>query len=86
MRSADIGEFQDDLLVGAKAIAEALNWKNARGAWHTRRVYHLAGEGKLPFHKVPGLGLVCRKTTLDSYFRSLDERFLRSLEPDSFNK
>lgn len=77
MTSGDVG---DDLLVGAKAIAEALNWKNAKGMWNTRRVYHLAGNGKFPFHKVPGLGLVCRKTTLDSYFRSLDERFLRSTD------
>jgi hypothetical protein len=74
------GNFQDDLLVGAKAIAEALNWKNAKGTWNTRRVYHLAGNGKFPFHKVPGLGLVCRKTTLDSYIRLLDEQFLRSLD------
>ena len=79
------GEFRDDLLVGAKAIAEALNWKNAKGVWNTRRVYHLAGNGKLPFHKVPGLGLVCRKTTLDSYFRLLDEKFLRSLDTDLSN-
>lgn len=69
-----------DLLIGAEAIAKALNWKTTTGGWNRRRVYHLAEKGKWPFHKVPGLGIVCRKTTLDSYFQSLDERFFRALD------
>lgn len=69
-----------DLLIGAEAIAKALNWKTTTGGWNRRRVYHLAEKGKWPFHKVPGLGIVCRKTTLDSYFQTLDERFFRALD------
>ncbi len=83
LHSGDTDGLGTDLLVGAEAIAKALNWKTTSGSWNTRRVYHLAEKGHLPFHKVPGLGLVCRKTTLDSFFRSLDERFLRSLDGHS---
>lgn len=72
-----------DLLIGAEAIAKALNWKTVSGKWNKRRVYHLAETSKMPIHKVPGLGLVCRKTTIDSYFRSLDEKFLRALDEAS---
>ena len=72
-----------DLLIGAEAIAKALNWKTAKGKWNKRRVYHLAETSKMPIHKVPGLGLVCRKTTLDSYFRALDEKFMRALDAES---
>jgi hypothetical protein len=81
-RDAELGA---DLLIGAEAIAKALNWKTTAGRWNRRRVYHLASQGRWPFHRVPGLGLICRKTTLDSYFKSLDERFLRSLDADSSN-
>ncbi len=76
-------ELFGDLLIGAEAIAKALNWRTTSGRWNRRRVYHLAEKGKWPFHKVPGLGLVCRKTTLESYFRTLDERFFRALDGDS---
>lgn len=72
-----------DLLVGAEAIAKALNWKTTNGRWNRRRVYHLAGKGELPFHKVPGLGLVCRKTALASYFNALDAKCLEGIEGDS---
>jgi len=75
--------LSSDLLIGAEAIAKALNWKTASGKWHKRRVYHLAETSKMPIHKVPGLGLVCRKTTLDSYFRALDEKFLSAMDAES---
>jgi hypothetical protein len=77
------GNLSDDLLVGAEAIAKALNWKTTNGRWNRRRVYHLAGKGELPFHKVPGLGVVCRKTALASYFNALDAKCLGSVQGDS---
>ncbi len=76
-------QLSGDLLIGAEAIAKALNWKMPSGRWNKRRVYHLAEIGEMPIHKVPGLGLVCRKTTLDSYFRALDAKVMRTLDGET---
>ena len=57
----------DDLLTGARAIAEYLGWPE-------RRVYHVAektakeGTGA-PIRNVPGAGLCALKSRLDAYFR-----------------
>lgn len=59
----------DDLLEGADAIAAFLGWK-------PRRVYHVAEKGCLPIHKVVGLGLVARKSTLRAAFEQLDAPYL----------
>jgi hypothetical protein len=73
-RDADAARLGDDLLIGADAIARELGWKTADGKWHRRRVYHVAEHGKLPIHKVDGLGLCARKSALRSFFMGLDRR------------
>ena len=67
-------ELADDLLLGAVAIAKELNWRDARGQWNVRRVYNLYARGSLPIHRVPGLGICARRSSLRKFFSALDER------------
>lgn len=67
--TASIG---DDLLIGAEAIAQELNWLRDDGTPHKRRVYHLAEKGGFPIHNVPGLGLCARKSALQQFFERLN--------------
>ena len=69
-----VPNLADDLIVGAEEIARALGWvKNGRPM--ARRVHHLAEKGKLPIHKVDGLGLVARRSSLARHFSGLDAEF-----------
>ena len=64
-----------DILIGAEQIALFLGFvKN--GKPNSRRVYHLAECGQLPLHKVEGLGLVARRSSLLAHFEKLDAKFL----------
>jgi hypothetical protein len=67
-------ELAEDLLLGAVAVAKALNWKGPRGQWNVRRVYHLKSVGTLPIHNVPGLGICARRSSLREFFSALDDR------------
>lgn len=53
----DTISLRDDLLTGAKAIADYLGWPE-------RRVYHFASKKYLPIGSVGGL-LTARKSELD---------------------
>jgi hypothetical protein len=64
----------DDLLIGAEAIARELKWKSPNGKWNRRRVYYLAEQGHFPIHRVKGLGICARRSSLIRYFDSLDRR------------
>jgi len=68
------GSLGADLLVGAEAIARELKWKTPEGKWNRRRVYYLAELGRVPIHKVKGLGICARRSSLIRYFDSLDRR------------
>lgn len=71
--SANDNSLDGDLLVGAEEIARFFGWvKN--GKPNARRVYHLAEKGSLPIHKMDGLGLVARRSSLIACFEKLDER------------
>lgn len=67
-------ELAVDLLVGASAIAKEMNWRDARGEWNVRRVYHLRAKGTLPIHHVRGLGICAQRSSLRKFFSALDER------------
>ena len=67
-------ELAEDLLLGAVAVAKALNWKGPNGRWNVRRVYHLKSAGALPIHNVPGLGICARRSSLRKFFSALDDR------------
>src|SRR5215468_1134799 len=67
-------ELAEDLLLGAVAVAKALNWKGPSGQWNVRRVYHLKSAGALPIHNVPGLGICARRSSLRKFFSALDDR------------
>lgn len=70
---ANENSLEGDLLVGAEEIARFFGWvKN--GKPNARRVYHLAEKSKLPIHKMDGLGLVARRSSLIAHFEKLDER------------
>lgn len=49
--------LSDDLLTGAKAIADFIGW-------NTRRVYHAADHGYLPISRIGAL-LIARKSELE---------------------
>lgn len=68
----------DDLLIGAEAIAKELNWQTSEGRWNRRRVYHLADKGRLPIHRVDGLGICARRSALKTFFEQLDQPFIDS--------
>ena len=55
----DIG---DDLIVGAKAIAEFMRWPGQE-----RRIYNLAEKGAMPIWNEVGLGVVASKSALKRY-------------------
>lgn len=63
----------EDLLEGADAIAAFLGWT-------PRRVYHVAEKGGLPIHKLPGIGLIARKSTLRVVFERLDAPYLTTID------
>jgi len=67
----------DDLLVGADAIARALNWYREDGRPNRRRVYHLVEQRSLPIHKVVGIGICARKSALKAFFDDLDQNSQR---------
>ena len=66
----------DDLLVGAEAIAQELNWKTQDGRWNRRRIYHLAGQSNMPIYRLKGLGICARRSALRAFFDHLDGQFL----------
>jgi hypothetical protein len=66
-------ELAVDLLVGAVAIAKEMNWRDGRGEWNVRRVYHLRAKGTLPIHHVRGLGICAQRSSLRKFFSALDE-------------
>lgn len=74
--NAQDARLGDDLLIGAEAIAEELDWKTADGRWNRRRVYHLAEHGEAPIHRVKGIGICARRSALRAYFEKLDAPFL----------
>lgn len=72
--STDLG---NDILVGAREIAKVMNWKSRNGdGWDTRRVYHLADSGSFPIHRVKGLGICARRSSLKAFFEKLDEEVM----------
>lgn len=62
-------QLETDLLYGAKAIAEALGCR-------PRRIYHLVEHGQMPIWNEPGIGLVARKSSLESYFKKREGQTL----------
>jgi hypothetical protein len=70
------GELAQDLLIGAVAIAKELNWRGPTGGWDVRRVYNLRYRGALPIHRVRGLGICARRSSLRKFFSALDERVI----------
>ena len=68
------GELAQDLLLGAVAIARELNWRGPTGEWDVRRVYNIKSRGTLPIHRVRGLGICARRSSLRKFFSALDER------------
>ena len=68
------GELAQDLLIGAVAIAKELNWRGPTGGWDVRRVYNIKSRGTLPIHRVRGLGICARRSSLRKFFSALDER------------
>ncbi len=73
----------DDLLIGAEAIARELNWKAQDGKWNRRRIYHLAQQGSMPIHRIRGLGICARKSSLILFFKNLDKNLLKDIDTDS---
>ena len=63
-------QLTDDLLQGAKAIAEYMGQ-----GWTERKVFNAFEQRSLPIHKVPGLGITARKSTLMAFFDNLDAPF-----------
>lgn len=61
--------LDSDLLCGAKAIAAALGCK-------PRRIYHIAERGCMPIWNEPGIGLVARKSSLETYFKKREQQAL----------
>ena len=70
---AEANSLSGDLLVGADQIARFFGWVKD-GKPNARRVYHLAEKGRLPIHKMEGLGLVARRSSLIAHFEKLDEQ------------
>ena len=71
---SDLGS---DVLIGAREIAEVMNWRSRNGnGWDTRRVYHLADTGSFPIHRVKGLGICARRSSLKAFFEKLDQEVL----------
>lgn len=66
-------DLDEDLLVGAKAIAAHLGWTE-------RRVFHVAEKAEFPIHKIEGFGICTRKSTLLKFFDQLDAPFLNPVE------
>lgn len=62
-------DLNQDLLYGAKAIAEVLGCK-------PRAVYHLAERGRMPIWNEPGIGLVARKSSLIDFFEKREQQTL----------
>lgn len=62
-------ELKDDLLRGARAIADVLGCS-------PRTVYHLAEHGSVPIWNEPGMGLVARRSALERYFREREREAL----------
>jgi len=79
-------KLADDLLIGAAAIAEELDWKRADGQWDARRVYHVASKGTVPIHHVKGLGLCARRSSLAAFFATLDARYIKRIDKESSAK
>jgi hypothetical protein len=77
-------ELAEDLLVGAVAIAQEMNWRDGRGQWNVRRVYNIYSKGTLPIHYVPGLGVCARRSSLRKFFSALDERL--KVQPDTVTR
>lgn len=80
MRAAvnDPGEdLSDDLLVGARAIADWFGWAGKTGE---RRVYNMAEKRQAPIHRIGGLGLCARKSSLRRFFGNLDAPFLQPID------
>ena len=72
---ANDNSLDGDLLVGAEEIALFFGWRAKNGKPNTRRVYHLAEtKSGLPIHKIDGLGLVARRSSLIAHFENLDEQ------------
>ncbi|MEX3010472.1 hypothetical protein [Hoeflea sp. TYP-13] len=61
--------LETDLLCSAKAIAAALGCK-------PRRIYHIAECGRLPIWNEPGIGLVARRSSLETYFKNREQQAL----------
>ena len=76
-------KLADDLLIGAAAIAKELAWKNGQGKWDVRRVYHVASQGAVPIHRVKGLGLCARRSSLAEFFAALDASRMKCIDTDS---
>lgn len=74
----DSDDLGGDLLEGAAAIAEFMNWPEGKKG--ERRVYHCAEKGALPIHKVEGFGICARKSALRSFFAALDAPFLTRVD------
>ena len=74
--SIEHNELGSDLVIGATEIAKVLNWKNKKGGWDTRRVYHVCETRSLPVHHVKGLGICARRSSLEAFFAKLDAEFL----------
>jgi len=66
--------LKGDILVGADKIARFFGFVRKNGKPNTRRVYHLAEKGKLPIHKMDGLGFVARRSSLFVHLENLDEQ------------
>jgi len=67
MDGAETSRLGDDLLTGADAIAEELGFSR-------RRIYHLVERNSgIPIHRVKGLGLCARKSSLRAWFERLDD-------------
>ncbi len=81
--ASEVNQLADDLLVGAEAIAKELNWLTPEGQWNRRRVYHVAEKGEVPIHRVKGLGICARRSTLKAFFDRLDRAFLDDLDRPS---
>jgi hypothetical protein len=80
-RRPDDNELGDDLLIGAEAIAKELNWRTTDGRWNRRRVYHLADKRRMPIHRIKGLGVCARRSTLKAFFEQLDQPFIDGGSP-----
>ena len=61
--------LETDLLYGARAIAAAMGCK-------PRRIYHIAERGQMPIWNEPGIGLVARRSSLETYFKNREQQAL----------